>query len=80
MNNLQQALSHPLYLSHAIGDTYTMDGKGKWELYYYPVMGDGETQQEYDEPRALMKTERMFKGGKFGMDLREVPLRYIERL
>ncbi len=43
-------------------------------------MGDGETQKEYDEPRALMKTERMFKGGKFGMDLREVPLRYIERL
>lgn len=77
---LQEALNHPLYSSHEIGDKYKMDGKGCWEMYYYPIMADGKTQKPYDEPRALMKTERKFKNGEYGMDLREVPLRYIERI
>ena len=64
-------MSHPLWLDHKPGDKYRMDGEGEWELYYYPIFGNGETQEEYDEPRALMKT---------GTDSREVPLRYIARI
>ena len=76
---LHDALVHPLWLSHSIGDSYRMDGRGEWELYYYPILGDGQTQIPYDEPRALVKADRMF-GNKLGMDLREVPLRYLERI
>ncbi len=46
---------------------------------YYPIFGCGKTQEEYDEPRALMETERTYNGVK-GMDLREMPLRYVERI
>lgn len=77
---LREALEHPLYSDHMSHHRYKMDGKGSWELYYYPILGDGKTQEVYVEPRALMKTNRIFKDGKAGMDLREVPLRYIERI
>lgn len=77
--SLTEALSHPLWLSHKIGDRYRMDGSGEWELYYYPINGDGKTQKPYAEPRALMKMDKIFNG-EMGMDLREVPLRYIERI
>ena len=76
---LYEALAHPLWLAHQRGDTYTMDGKGCWTIYYYPIFANGKTQQEYAEPRALMMTHRTFKNGIEGMDLREVPLRYIEK-
>ena len=78
--SLQDALNHPLWLAHKPAHRYLMDGKGSWQLYYYPIMGDGKTQEEYTEPRALMRSERRFKDGKFGTDLREVPLRYIDRI
>lgn len=77
---LEEALSHPLWASHLPGDAYKMDGKGDWELVYYPMMEDGKTQKPYNEPRALMRMERIFKNGKWGVDFREVPLRYIERI
>lgn len=76
---LKQALEAPLWLSHKLGDRYTMDGKGNWKMVYYPLLGCGKTQEEYDEPRALMETKKMYNG-KEGMDLREVPLRYIRRI
>ena len=77
---LQQALDNPLFQSHKPEHRYKMDGKGSWQLYYYPIFGCGETGQQYGEPRALMRTIRTYKGGKVGQDLREVPLRYIERI
>lgn len=78
-NKLKDALDHDLWKNHKIGDRYRMDGKGNWELVYYPIMGCGKTQKEYDEPRALMQTERLYNGVP-GVDMREVPLRYIERI
>jgi hypothetical protein len=72
---VQQALQHPLYATHCVADRYLMDGKGCWELYYYPIFGCGKTGKVYGEPRALMRSV-----GEAGADLREVPLRYIERI
>ena len=76
---LKEALRHPTWLAHKIDDLYSMDGKGEWKIAYYPILGDGQSQAIYDEPRALMERERIFKGEK-GTDFREVPLRYIKRL
>ena len=78
-NKLQQALSHPLWKSHKPGDKYEMDGKGEWEIYYYPILGNGETQEIYEEPRALMIAPKMY-GNTLGSDFREVPLRYVQRI
>jgi len=73
MNTLQAALSHPLWQSHSIGDTYTMDGKPTlWKIAYYPIFEDGKTGEVYNEPRALI--ERPIPGGT---DFREMPLRYL---
>jgi hypothetical protein len=73
--NLQKALSDPVYASHKIGDTYTMDGKpDPWKIAYYPIFECGKTKEVYTEPRALV--EKPIKGG---IDFREVPLRYLTR-
>lgn len=73
--HLTTALAHPLWLSHKIGDAYTMDGKPQlWKIAYYPIFEDGKTGEWYGEPRALI--ERPIPGGT---DFREVPLRYLAR-
>ena len=79
---LEIALVHEIWLSHKIGDEYTMDGKpDKWKIAYYPIFEDGKTGEVYDEPRALV--EKPILGGKFneviGTDFREVPLRYLNK-
>ncbi len=77
---LTEALNADLYKSHHPNvSNYTMDGKGKWEWVYYPIMADGKTQKPYPEPRVLMVQPKMFNG-EMGQDFREVPLRYIERI
>ena len=72
--NLQEALNHPLYQSHKIGDIYLMDYETGWKIAYYPIFEDGKTKQKYSEPRALV--ERPMLGGT---DFREVPLRYLQK-
>lgn len=75
--NLQEALSHPLWIDHKIGDLYLMDGKdcfSPWKIAYYPIFEDGKTGQIYSEPRALI--ERPMTGGT---DFREMPLRYLTK-
>lgn len=76
--NLQEALAHPLWIDHKIGDLYFMDGKDffhPWKIAYYPIFEDGKTGQVYSEPRALI--ERPMKGGT---DFREMPLRYLTKV
>jgi hypothetical protein len=73
--NLQQALAHPTWQSHKIGDTYTMDNKPEsWKIAYYPIFEDGKNGDQYEEPRALV--ENPIPGGT---DFREVPLRYLTK-
>lgn len=74
---LTEALNHPLWKNHVIGNTYTMDDKGEWKIVYYPIFECGKTGEEYSEPRALVETPAVFNGEK-GTDFREVPLRYLE--
>lgn len=72
---LTQALNHPLWVSHQIGNSYTMDGKPDlWKIAYYPIFEDGITGKEYPEPRALI--EKPMQGGT---DFREMPLRYLTK-
>lgn len=64
-----------LWITHKIGDTYTMDGKpDKWKIAYYAIHECGKTGKVYDEPRALV--EKPIPGGT---DFREIPLRYLTR-
>jgi hypothetical protein len=72
------ALTDPLWLSHEAGDRYLMDGKGHWTLAYYPILGCGKTEEVYDEPRALVECPKVYNGVQ-GIDIREVPLRYLKR-
>lgn len=75
MLDLHSALSNPDWQLHKIGDTYCMDGKpDKWKIAYYPIFADGKTNEQYDEPRALI--EKPITGG---IDFREVPLRYLTK-
>jgi len=74
MFNLKQALNHLLWLSHQIGDTYTMDNKPTlWKIAYYPIFENGKTGEIYKEPRALIETPI-----PNGTDFREIPLRYLK--
>ncbi len=73
-SELKEALNHPLYKSHKIGDKYLMDGKGDWQIAYYPIFEDGKTGEAYNEPRALVEQPM-----ENGTDFREVPLRYLKR-
>lgn len=74
--DLQKALADPKWISHKVGDIYTMDGKpDHWKIAYYPIFEDGKTREVYNEPRALV--EKPIKGG---IDLREIPLRYLEKV
>lgn len=75
--NLAEALNHPIWLNHKIGNLYTMDGKHGWKIAYYPIFEDGKTGEEYAEPRALVEMPAVFKGEK-GTDFREVPLRFLK--
>lgn len=72
---------------HRIGNTYSMtnrdgSGSGQWKIVYYPLDGTWEGEGvdkkwiDFDEPRALI--EQPLKGG--GIDFREVPLRYLEKI
>ncbi len=79
---LLQALSDPVWKDHKIGNEYTMaKDSGIWKIAYYPLFGtyEGETDNkkwvEFQEPRALV--EKPIKGG---IDLREVPLRYLTKI
>ena len=75
MDILNKALHNPLWVSHSIGDTYTMDELPElWKIAYYPLLEDGKTGQPYDEPRALVE-----KIGVVGFWHKEVPLRYLSR-
>lgn len=72
---LIEALNHPLWINHNIGDQYTMDGKPDlWKIAYYPIMENDKTGEKYDNPRALI--ERPMKGGT---DFREMPLRFLTK-
>ena len=74
--HLKKSLEHPLWIDHSIGDLYTMDNKpDKWRLTYYPIFEDNKTKEVYEEPRALV--EKPILGG---VDLREVPLRYLTKI
>ena len=75
---LKEALSHPLYLEHKMGDFYLMDNKpDKWQIAYYPIFQDGKTNEWYKEPRALI--ERPMEKSIGGIDFREIPLRYLKK-
>lgn len=67
-----EALNHPIWKAHKIGNVYSMDGQSGWKIAYYPIFEDGKTGVKYDEPRALV--ERPMPKGT---DFREVPLRYL---
>jgi hypothetical protein len=72
---LRIALSNPIWVNHKIGDNYTMDGKPDlWKIAYYPIFENGQTNELYKEPRALI--EKPMKGGT---DFREMPLRYLTK-
>ena len=58
--------------NHKIGNEYKMDGKGRWELVYYPLFENGKTGEVYNEPRALMHDLN-----KEGFWSKEVHLRYL---
>ena len=78
MKKLSAALSHPLWVNHKIGDTYTMDGKPDlWKIAYYPIFEDGKTNQPYSEARVLIERPANFNG-TWGTDFREVPIRYLK--
>ena len=79
VDKLKSALDSSLWRSHKKEDRYRVDGKGVWKVAYYPILGCGKTQKEYDEPRALMETKKNFNG-EVGVDFREMPLRYITRI
>lgn len=76
--NLQKALNDELWISHKIGDKYSMDGKPDlWKIAYYPLNGTYKNGEwiEFYEPRALI--EKPIIGGT---DFREIPLRYLTRI
>ena len=72
---LMEAMNDPKWISHNIGDVYSMDGQSGWKIAYYPIFEDGKTGKFYNEPRALVE-----KPIKNGTDFREVPLRYLTKL
>jgi hypothetical protein len=82
---LAEALNNPIWMTHKIGDCYTMDGEPGWKIAYYPIFEDGKTGEAYAEPKALVEKQkewsRKSEGGKTeiqkGTDFREVPLRYL---
>ena len=76
--NLKQALDHPIWKDHKIGNKYSMDGDPDWELVYYPLFENGKTGEVYEEPRALIQKEGQW-GKQKGMDRREVPLMNLTR-
>ncbi len=79
MENLTKALYNPIWINHSIGDRYTMDNRSdKWKIAYYPIFEDGKTGQKYNEPRALIEKPAVFNEVE-GIDLREVPLRYLNK-
>lgn len=78
---LQIALNNQLWLSHKIGDKYTMDDKSDlWKIAYYPIFEDGKNGEQYDEPRALVEKPIFGKlDEQIGTDFREVPMRYLTK-
>jgi hypothetical protein len=73
---LQEALSHETWLSHKLGDLYTMKGDNdKWKIAYYPLLGTykGGKWIEFEEPRALVEKPMLNKG----IDLREIPISFL---
>jgi hypothetical protein len=74
-DKLKIALEHPIWINHIRNvSLYTMDDKSeRWRLVYYPIFSDGKTNEEYNEPRALMQNIE-----QKGFWSKEVPLRYIQ--
>ncbi len=78
---LNHALSDQAWKDHKLGDTYNMDhNPDKWKIAYYPILQDAKTNHIYDEPRALVEKPITGKLGEIaGIDLREIPLRYLTK-
>ena len=74
--DLDNAYNNPLWKSHEVNKSvYFMDGKkDRWKIVYYPIFQDGETQEYYEEPRALVQNI-----DKKGFWHKEVPLRYLTK-
>ena len=71
---LEKALNNPIWKQHKKDSVYFMDGKkDKWIIVYYPIFEDGKTNEEYNEPRALMQNIDVN-----GFWSKEVPLRYLK--
>ena len=71
-----EAINNDVWKNHNIGDEYTMDGKpDRWKIAYYPIFEDSKKGEKYAEPRALVE-----KPIANGIDLREVPLRYLTKI
>jgi len=84
--DLEEALNNQLWKKHKLGDTYSMlnrDGSesGTWKIAYYPLFGtykgEGEDKNwiDFKEPRALIEQPI-----EDGIDFREVPLRYLNKI
>lgn len=74
-SELKEALENTLWITHNVGDEYTMDGKPDlWKITYYPIFEDGKTNIPYKEPRALIEKPMID-----GTDFREMPLRYLTK-
>jgi len=72
---LDKALQNPIWLSHHKNARYKVDGKGLWQLFYYPTFMCNKTKEVYNEPRAIMRNLN-----KEGMWTKEIPLRYLEKI
>jgi hypothetical protein len=82
MKDLDKALLNEVWVNHSIGDDYSIRGdKDIWKISYYPIFENGKTNEQYDEPRALIEKPIYGKlGEKIGTDFRETPLRYLTKL
>jgi hypothetical protein len=79
------ALRERIWIRHKRGDEYNMinqDGSKDpgWKIAYYPIFQDGRTGETYTEPRALVEKPYPRESKFSGNDLREMPLRYIEKI
>ena len=52
---------------------YKIDGKGKWELVYGPILSNYDGSDVYEEPRYLFKDLT-----RKGCWTKEIPIRYAE--
>ena len=77
---LKQALNHPFWKQHKIGDYYTLVHRGGyldsgWRVAYFPLFGTYDNKGEWINflrPRVLIE-----KPIVNGIDFREVELQYL---